>query len=45
MTAPREEEFLELYQAYWPRLVAALAWATPYGEDAEDIAQEAFARA
>jgi RNA polymerase sigma-70 factor, ECF subfamily len=43
--APREEEFLEFYQAYWPRLVAALAWATPRGEDAEDIAQEAFARA
>ena len=36
---------MEFYQAYWPRLVAALAWATPRGEDAEDIAQEAFARA
>jgi RNA polymerase sigma-70 factor, ECF subfamily len=36
---------LEFYQAYWPRLVAALAWALPEGEDPEDTAQEAFARA
>ena len=36
---------MEFYQAYWPRLVAALAWALPEGEDPEDTAQEAFARA
>jgi RNA polymerase sigma-70 factor, ECF subfamily len=33
------------YRAHWPKLVAALVWAIPPGEDAEDVAQEAMARA
>ncbi len=45
VTAPHEEEFLAFYRAFWPRLVAALALAVPEGEDPEDVAQEAFARA
>ena len=45
MTDPNEEEFLNFYQAYWPRLVAALAVTVPQGEDPADVAQESFARA
>jgi RNA polymerase sigma-70 factor, ECF subfamily len=45
VTDPYEEEFLEFYQAYWPRLVAALGMAVPEGEDPADVAQESFARA
>lgn len=33
------------YQAHWARLVAALTLTLPPGEDAEDVAQEAFTRA
>ncbi len=45
MTDPYEEEFLEFYRTYWPRLVAALGMAVPEGEDPADVAQESFARA
>jgi RNA polymerase sigma factor (sigma-70 family) len=40
-----EEDFVSFYRAHWPRLVAALAWSLPKGEDSRDVAQEAFARA
>ena len=40
-----QEEFVAFYLSHWPRLVAAIALALPPGEDAEDVAQEAFARA
>jgi RNA polymerase sigma-70 factor, ECF subfamily len=36
---------VEFYRAHWPKLVAALAWSLPQREDAEDVAQEAMARA
>ncbi|MFM9597155.1 sigma factor, partial [Streptomyces scabiei] len=36
---------MSFYRSQWPRLVAALAWSIPAGEDPEDVAQEAFARA
>jgi RNA polymerase sigma-70 factor (ECF subfamily) len=36
---------VEFYRAHWPKLVAALAWSLPEREDAEDVAQEAMARA
>lgn len=37
--------FESFYRQYWPKLVAALRWSTPGTDDAEDVAQEAFARA
>lgn len=40
-----EDDFVDFYEAQWPRLVAALAWSLPPGEDPRDLAQEAFARA
>lgn len=40
-----EHDFVEFYGANWPKLVAALAWSIPPGEDPEDVAQEAMARA
>jgi RNA polymerase sigma-70 factor (ECF subfamily) len=42
---PREDEFVSFYEAHWPKLVAALTWSVPDGEDPTDVAQEAFARA
>lgn len=36
---------MDFYRAQWARLVAALTWSLPPGEEAEDVAQEAFARA
>jgi RNA polymerase sigma factor (sigma-70 family) len=42
VTDPNEEEFLNFYQAYWLRLVAALAVTVPQGEDPADVAQESF---
>lgn len=45
LNRPSEEEFVEFYRAYWPRLVAALAWSLPTGEDPRDVAQEAMTRA
>lgn len=40
-----EDEFVRFYTAHWAKLVAALAWAVPPGEDPRDVAQEAMARA
>jgi RNA polymerase sigma-70 factor (ECF subfamily) len=40
-----QEEFVSFYRAHWPRLVAVLRSTLPPGEDAADVAQEAFARA
>jgi RNA polymerase sigma factor (sigma-70 family) len=40
-----EEDFVDFYRAQWPRLVAALVWSLPEGEDPRDVAQEALARA
>jgi RNA polymerase sigma-70 factor (ECF subfamily) len=45
VTKTPDSEFAEFYQEYWPRLVAALHTVVPEGDDAEDVAQEAFARA
>jgi RNA polymerase sigma-70 factor (ECF subfamily) len=39
------DNFEAFYLTHWRRLVAALAWTMPAGEDPEDVAQEAFARA
>lgn len=40
-----EDEFVAFYRANWPKLVTALVWSIPPGEAAEDVAQEAMARA
>jgi RNA polymerase sigma-70 factor, ECF subfamily len=45
VTPPREEDFVSFYEAHYSKLVAALAWSVPDGEDPRDVAQEAFARA
>jgi RNA polymerase sigma factor (sigma-70 family) len=45
VTTSPEEDFVDFYEAHWPRLVAALAWSLPSGEDPRDVAQEAFVRA
>lgn len=41
----RDADFDSFYRLHWARLVAALALVLPQGEDPEDAAQEAFARA
>ena len=41
----RHEDFESFYRQHWARLVAALTLVLPEGEDPEDAAQEAFARA
>ncbi len=39
------DDFAAFFESHWRRVVAALAWTMPEGEDPQDVAQEAFARA